>query len=132
MPAPVTTVTPMPIRKQAMRDPVEELLLPSLQQRIYSVFSIVAGRRLWRDFWKKARPGLEKPAAWSAATEFIMSEQGMHDVSQATVGQHYGISMAAMLPNIKSIKRTLNIKGLGERYSPFGTERILLKENSAE
>lgn len=122
----------LPLREQAMQDEVENLLLPGLQQRTYGVLSIVAGRRLWRDFLKKIRPNLEKPAVWAAASEFIMSEQGLRDVSQAAVGQYYSIGLSKMLPSLRTMKQALNIKGLDERYSPFGTERIVLDKGSRE
>jgi hypothetical protein len=43
----------MPIRPGAMGDEVERLLLPGLQHRTYGVLSLLAGRRVWRDFKKK-------------------------------------------------------------------------------
>jgi hypothetical protein len=119
----------LPIREGAMRDDVERLFLPGLQQRSFGVTSIVAGRHLWRDFYEKGMPGLDKPAAWAASAEFIMSEQALHDASQAAVGQFYGVGLAAMLPRIKEIKQTLEIMGHVDRYSPFGTGRLLVQDS---
>ena len=118
----------LPIREGAMRDEVERMFLPGLQQRSFGVTSIVAGRRLWRDFYEKGMPELDKPAAWAAGAEFIMSEQALHDLSQAAVGQHYNVGLAAILPRIRQIKQTLEITGQVDRYSPFGAGRVVVQD----
>ncbi len=118
----------LPLQENAHRDPVEALLLPGLQARNYGLVSLVGGRRLWRDFRKKATPQLDKPAAWAAAAEFLMAEQGMRDQTQAAVGKYYGVSLTTLLPRIRQIKQTLSLDGLHERYSPFGATRVQLSE----
>ena len=121
----------LPLQEEALRDPVEALLLPGLQARNYGLVSLVGGRRLWRDFRKKASPKLDKPAAWAAATEFIMAEQGIREQTQAAVGQYYGVALTALLPRIRQIKEALSLEGLHERYSPFGATRVLLADKDA-
>lgn len=124
-------VLQLPFLDNAMRDPVEALLLPGLQARSYGLISLIGGRRLWGDFRKKADPNLGKPAAWAAAAEFIMAEQGMREQSQAAVGQYYGVNMTSLLPRINQIKKSLSLDGLHERYSPFGSTRVLLADQAA-
>ena len=124
-------VLQLPLQEKALRDPVEALLLPGLQARSYGLVSLVGGRRLWRDFCKKAEPKLDKPAAWAAAAEFIMAEQGMREQTQAAVGQYYGTALTALLPRIRQIKEALSLEGLHERYSPFGATRVLLADKEA-
>jgi hypothetical protein len=121
----------LPFQEAAFRDPVEALLLPGLQAHSYGLVSLIGGRRLWRDFRKKADPKLDHPAAWAAAAEFLMAEQGMREQSQAAVGQYYQVNMTALLPRIRQIKQTLALDGLHERYSPFGATRVLLPDNKA-
>lgn len=121
----------LPLREEALRDPVEALLLPGLQARSYGLESLVGSRRLWRDFRKKADPKLDKPAAWAAAAEFIMAEQGLREQTQAAVGQYYGTALTALLPRIRQIKEALSLEGLHERYSPFGATRVLLADKEA-
>jgi hypothetical protein len=118
----------LPLREQAMQDPVEQLFLPGLQARSYGLVSLVGGRRLWRDFRKKARPDLAKPAVWAAAVEILMSEQAMREQTQAAAGKFYQVSLAVLLPRIRQIKETLTLDGLHERYSPFGATRVMLGE----
>ncbi len=123
----------IPLRPEAMQDPVERLLLPGLQHRTYGVLSLVAGRRLWRDFKKKAshrqRPDLSQPAVWAACAEFIISEQAMRDQMPAAVGQSYHVALSAMLPRLRQIKETLHIEGLDERYSAIASTQIVLKDS---
>jgi hypothetical protein len=119
---------PLPLQPSALQDPVERLFLPGLQQRTFGVVSLVGGRRLWRDFLKKAKPELSQPAAWAAAVEWIMNEQTLREVTQAAVGQHYQVGLPAMLPRIRQIKEWLKIQGLDERYSPLGTTRVVLPD----
>jgi len=121
----------LPLQEKALRDAVEALLLPGLQARSYGVVSLVGGRWLWRDFQKKAGSKLDKPAAWAAAVEFLMAEQGMREQTQATVGQFYGVALTTLLPRIRQIKQTLSLDGLHERYSPFGATRVLLADKEA-
>ncbi|MCI0578797.1 MAG: hypothetical protein L0332_32310 [Chloroflexi bacterium] len=118
----------LPLRPQATRDAVERLLLPGLQQRGYGVLSLVAGRRLWRDFKRKARPTLERPAAWAAAAEFIMNEQSLRQQTQAAVAQQYQAGLTATLPRIRQMKETLAIQGLDERYTPLHTTQIVVQD----
>jgi hypothetical protein len=137
----------LPLRPAALRDAVERLLLPGLQHRTYGILSVVAGRRLWRDFRRKAKPTLKKEftaegaksagkkgekgsavAAWAAAAEFILSEQNMREATQAAVAQNYQINLAAILPCIRQIKESLAIQGIDERYSSFRPAQIILKE----
>ncbi len=125
-------VLQLPLQDQASRDPVEALLLPGLQARSYGLVSLVGGRRLWRDFRKKADPDLAKPAAWAAAAEFLMAEQGMREQTQAVVGSYYGVNLTTVLPRIGRIKKTLSLDGLHERYSPFGSTRVTLPDNSPQ
>jgi hypothetical protein len=121
----------LPLQEKALQDPIEALLLPGLQARSYGLVSQVGGRRLWRDFRRKNDPKLDKPAAWAAAAEFIMAEQGLREQTQAAVGQYYGVVLPALLPRIRQIKQTLSLEGLHERYSPFGAIRVLLADKEA-
>jgi hypothetical protein len=121
----------LPIQEKAMRDPVEALLLPGLQARHYGLVSLVGGRRLWRDFRKKGEPKLDNAGAWAAAAEFLMAEQGMREQTQAAVGEFYQVNMTTLLPRIGQIKKTLSLDGLHERYSPFGSTRVLLSDKVA-
>lgn len=117
----------LPLRDEAMPDPVEALLLPGLQQRSHSVLTLAAGRRLWREFKKKGGEGEgDKPAAWAAAVELVMSEQAAREVTQAAVGQFYKVGLAALLPRVNQIKRTLNIQGLDERYTTIQTTHVIV------
>jgi hypothetical protein len=114
----------LPLQEAALNDAVEELLLPGLQHRTYGMISILKARRLWRDFKEAAEPSLDKPAGWAAAAEFIISEQDMREATQAAVGKHYNVGLAAIVPRIKQIKKTLQIEGLDERYTDLHTTRI--------
>lgn len=118
----------LPLQEEALQDPVESLLLPGMQARNYGIVSLVNGRRLWRDFRKKAEPKVGKAAAWAAAAEFLMAEQGMREQTQAAAGQYYHVTLSTLLPRIRQIKQTLSLDGLHERYSPFGATRVLLPD----
>lgn len=121
----------IPLRPEAMQDAVERLLLPGLQHRTYGLLSLVAGRRLWRDFKKKAShlSPMSQPAIWAACVEFIISEQTMRDQTPAAVGQSYHVPLSAMLPRLRQIKETLKIAGLDERYSAMASTQIVLKDH---
>ena len=121
----------IPLRPEGMQDGVERLLLPGLQHRTYGLLSLVAGRRLWRDFKKKARPNLSQPAVWAACAESIISEQSMRDQTPAATGQCYHVPLNAMLPRLRQIKETLRIAGIDERYSAIASAQILLKDSAS-
>jgi hypothetical protein len=116
------------LQTSALVDPVEEALLSGLQKRAYGVMSLIRGRRLWRDFRERAQPDLSKPAAWAAAVEFIMNEQNMRNLTQATVGKHYQVNLATLIPRIKQIKHELGIHGLDERYTDIQTTEIIYSD----
>jgi hypothetical protein len=122
-------VLQLPLQERALEDPVEALLLPGMQARGYGLVSLVNGRRLWRDFRKKSAPKLDNPAAWAAAAEFLMAEQGMREQTQAAAGSDYQVALTNLLPRIRQIKQTLSLDGLHERYSPFGATRVLLPDS---
>ncbi len=122
----------IPLREEAMQDEVERLLLPGMQHRTYGVLSLLAGRRMWRDFRKRAGPQLDRPAAWAAAAEFLMSEQMAREATQAGVAKNYEVSLTHMLPCVKRIKNSLQISGLDERYSPLGREHIVVKTRGVQ
>lgn len=118
----------MPLRPSAMKDGVEKLLLPGLQHRTYGILSLIAGRRLWRDFRKRAKPQLDSPEAWASAAEFIMSEQTMREATQGAVATQYQVALAQMLPRVKRMKQALGIKGVDGRYSPLSGQQIVLSQ----
>lgn len=124
-------VVQLPLREAATQDPIEALFLPGLQDRSYGLISLVGGWRLWRDFRKKASPDLNNPAAWAAAVEAIMAEQGMREQTQAAVGHYYQVNLNAMLSRIGRIKKALSLDGLHERYSPFGATRVMLSDDTS-
>lgn len=118
------------LREEALADDVERLLLPGLQARHYGAISQIAGRRLWRDFRQVANPPLDDPAAWAAATEFVLSEQSLREMTQGAVGKYYGVPLTRMLPRIRRIKQALSVQGLDERYSALGSKQIVLRDQS--
>lgn len=118
----------LPLRQEALNDPVERLFMPGLQQRAFGLISLVGARRLWQDFVRRGETELDDLKAWAAAVETIMGEQAMRQVTQASVGGNYGVGLGAMLPRVRRIKEALKISGLDERYSPFGTTRVALKD----
>jgi hypothetical protein len=118
----------LPLRPEAVSDPVSALVLPGMQHLTYGVLSLAGAWRLWHDYVRAARPELDAPGAWAAAVEFIMSEQALRGVTQGAVGQHYGVSLPAMLPRIRQIKQSLRIEGLDARYSALGGTQIVLRD----
>ncbi len=122
----------IPLQQGAMQDDVERLLLPGMQHRTYGILSLIAGRRMWRDFKKRAGPQSDRPAAWAAAAEFLMSEQMAREATQAGVAKNYEVSLTHMLPCVKRIKSTLQISGLDERYSPLGRTQVVVREKGAQ
>ena len=120
----------MQLREEALADEVEQILLPALQDRTYGVMAQIYGRRIWRDFKQTAHPSLEKPEAWSAAIEFILAEQELRKVSQAAVAKQYKLTLSAMVPRIKQIKKALDIQKSDERYSDIQSPQIVYNPNS--
>jgi len=100
----------LPLLDNGMADEVEALLLPGLQQRNYGVMSILRGRKMWRDFGTAVSPTLDKPAAWAAALEFMMSEQNKRNQTQAAISKQYKVNLSTMVPRIKQIKKTLKLQ----------------------
>jgi hypothetical protein len=120
----------LPIRAEAMADPVEELFLPGMQSRGFGLTSIGGGRRLWRAFLDNEQPDLSNAGAWAAAVEFVMTEQAVRDVSQASVAQNYTVGIGALASRAGQLKQTLGIDGLDERFSPFGLSRVVLQDEA--
>jgi hypothetical protein len=121
---------PLQLRDEALAEPVQALLLPGMQERRYGILSLVGACRLWQEFKQAAGPDIKKLAPWAAAVEFIMSEQGLREQTQAAAGKPYGVGLAAMLPRIRQIKETLAITGLDARYSILSRRQIVLKETA--
>jgi hypothetical protein len=105
-------------RPKALRDEVEELLLPGMLERGYGPSALVGGRRLWRAYVKAASPEIGRAALWAAAVEFLMSEQALIDTPQAFVGKQYSVNLVQLLPRIRLIRERLKIDGLDDRFSP--------------
>lgn len=115
----------MKLRPEALTDPVEELLIPGMQERSYGAMALVNGRTLWRDFKAANNPRLDNPSAWAAAVEFIMSELELRRLTQAAVAKHYQISLSKMVSGIKQIKKVLNIQKDNERYADMQSTQIV-------
>lgn len=120
----------LPLRDEAIKDPVLALLLPAMQERAYGVLSVLGAWRLWQDFAHQAHPNADYPAAWAAAIEYIINEQTLRELTQAAVGKPYGVGLTAMLPRIRLIKEELGIDGLDVRYSALGGTQIVLGNRS--
>lgn len=118
----------IPLRETAVQDEVEHFLLAGLQHQTYGPLSVMRGRQLWRDFKGKTQTSGHKPVAWAAAVEFIMSEQDMRNLSQAAVAKHYKINLGALVPCVRQIKKTLDIRGLDMRYTDLQTTQIVYQD----
>ena len=118
----------MNVRPEALADPVEELLIPGLQERKYGVMALVNGRSLWRDFKAINTPKLDKPAAWAAAIEFILGELEMRNLTQAAVAKNHKTPLSTMVPRMKQIKKVLNIQKDDERYADLHSTQIVYSE----
>ena len=115
----------MNIQPDALADPVEELLLPGMQERTYGAMALVNGRTLWRDFKAANKPNLDKPATWAAAVEFIMSELELRNLTQAAVAKNHQVPLSTMVPRMKQIKKVLNIQKNDERYADLQSTQIV-------
>lgn len=115
----------MKLRPEALADPVEALLIPGMQERTYGAMALVNGRALWRDFKAANKPNLDKPAAWAAAVEFIMSELELRNLTQAAVAKNHQIPLSLMVPRMKQIKKVLNIQKNDDRYADLQSTQII-------
>jgi hypothetical protein len=115
----------MKLRPEALADPVEELLIPGMQERSYGAMALVNGRSLWRDFKAINKPKLDKPAAWAAAVEFIMSELELRNLTQAAVAKNHQNPLSTMVPRMKQIKKVLAIQKGDERYADLQSTQIV-------
>ncbi|MBK8904751.1 MAG: hypothetical protein IPM53_26465 [Anaerolineaceae bacterium] len=115
----------MKLRPEALADPVEALLIPGMQERTYGAMALVNGRTLWRDFKTINKPDLDKPAAWAAAVEFIMSELELRSLTQAAVAKNHQIPLSLMVPRMKQIKKVLNIQKNDDRYADLHSTQII-------
>ncbi len=114
----------LPLQNMSQLDAVEKLLFPGLQQRGFGLMAQLYGRQLWRDFLTETQPELTHAAAWAAALEFLISEQHNREVTQAAVSKHYQTNLAAMVPNIRKITKTLDLQNDDARYSDLHTLQI--------
>lgn len=115
----------MKLRREALADPVEELLIPGMQERSYGAMALLNGRTLWRDFKAANQPNLDKPAAWAAAVEFIMSELELRNLTQAAVAKNHQIPLSIMVPRMKQIKKVLDIQKNDDRYADLQSTQIV-------
>lgn len=119
----------MKLRPEALADPVEKLLIPGMQERTYGAMALVNGRTLWRSFKAAHKPKLDKPAAWAAAVEFIMSELELRNLTQAAVAKNHQIPLSVMVPRMKQIKKVLNIQKNDERYADLQSTQIVYESD---
>lgn len=117
----------MKLRPEALADPVEERLIPGMQERSYGAMALLNGRSLWRDFKAANQPRLDKPAAWAAAVEFIMGELELRNITQAAVAKHYQSPLSKMVPRMKQIKKVLDIQKNDDRYADLQSTQIVYK-----
>lgn len=116
----------LPIREDAMGDAVERLLLPKLQEQGHSLFALVNGRKMWRDFQSKAKLTVDVPLAWAAVIEFLIADQEMVKTSEEEVAAAYQINPIAFSQRIAQVKKALNIAetGLDERYTSLWVKPV--------
>ena len=119
----------MKLRPEALADAVEKLLIPGMQERTYGAMALVNGRTLWRNFKTSSKPKLDKPAAWAAAVEFIMSELELRNLTQAAVAKNHQIPLSIMVPRMKQIKKVLNIQKNDERYADLQSTQIVYESD---
>lgn len=119
----------MKLRPEALADAVEKLLIPGMQERTYGAMALVNGRALWRNFKTSSKPKLDKPAAWAAAVEFIMSELELRNLTQAAVAKNHQIPLSIMVPRMKQIKKVLNIQKNDERYADLQSTQIVYESD---
>lgn len=117
----------LPLQSAELRDPVEKLLLPMMQTHGFGAQGLVGALRLWRDFCKRGKPDLSRPAVWAASAELIMTEQAMIETTQAAVAKAYNVSMTKLFAPTKMIKQRLKIDDVDERYSPLTAHNLILK-----
>lgn len=120
----------LPIQNISQLNAVEKLLLPGMQQRGFGLMAQIYGRRLWRDLLTLTQPDLTNPAAWAAALEYLIGEQYKREVTQAAVSKYYHTNLAAMVPNLREITKTLDLQKEDARYSDLQTLQIEYAENS--
>ena len=96
-----------------------------LAMLLLGVALLVNGRSLWRDFKAGNQPKLDKPTAWAAAVEFIMSELELRNLTQAAVAKNHQIPLSQMVPRMKQIKKALNIQKNDERYADLQSTQIV-------
>ena len=114
----------LPLQNVSQLDAVEKLLLPGLQKRGFGLMAQIYGRRLWRDFLPLKQPNLTNPAAWAAALEYLIAEQHKREVTQAAVSKQYHTNLAAMVPHIRKITKTVDLQKEDARYSDLHTLQI--------
>ena len=119
----------MKLRPEALADAVEKLLIPGMQERTYGAMALLNGRALWRNFKTSSKPKLDKPAAWAAAVEFIMSELELRNLTQAAVAKNHQIPLSIMVPRMKQIKKVLNIQKNDERYADLQSTQIVYESD---
>ena len=117
----------LPLRPEALIDNVEALLLPGLQQRTHGIFSLVLGRKMWRDFKKKSKLKSIEPSLYAASVEYILSELAGRKISPATVAKFYQLPMIKVSATVKQIKLGLKIKDNDRRYSPNAGTQIIIE-----
>jgi len=120
---------PLPLQETAVADGVEALLLPGLQERQFGILPVLRARRLWRDFIANNGPVPDKPAAWAAAVEVIISEQSGRQATQAGVARLYKTSLATVAPRVRQIKKALTIQKADDRYSDQHLLQLVVEED---
>ena len=117
---------------EALADEVERLLIAGMQERRYGFLSLLAARRLWRDFVAAADADTDPPAPWAAAVEFVLNEQVGLGQTQAAVGRPYHVTLGSIVGRVRQIKEALAITNLDDRYSELQTTQIVYKETADE
>ena len=117
----------LPMRDEAITDPVEALFLTQMQTSGYEVMALVLGQRLWRDYKRKRKlkkvPASEQ-TAYAAALEFIMSEQTASELALAPLCEAYDALLPVADSFVRRIKGTLKLKEIDERYTTLFNEEV--------
>jgi hypothetical protein len=107
----------LPLRPEGPRDDVERLVLAAMPEDKFHIFELASAARVWRDFVRKVRPGLERPASWAAAVEYVVSLLEFRPGTQGSIGNKYGVSANTVAGRYKTIVAALGLYQYDERYS---------------
>lgn len=107
----------LPLEGCGPLDDVEAIFAVGMNARGYSPLEVINALRLWRDFWRRARPTGRRPTILAAAVEHTLNYLSGYSNTLNETASFYGVSASSLRARFREIRDQLKLIPLDPRYT---------------